>query len=217
MSAAAVADTEIVYPSLTDRLPRPTAGDLKLVEHLGRLGVRQFGDPVLLRPATRYVLPREADQARRAWKHLVGTAARIRRLHDFSNGMGLAAPQLGIARQLVLVAPAGSRAFPLLNPQIIDSADESQLDFEGCLSFFHVRARVPRPAWVIVRSQRFSGEAMTARFDGDIARLVCHEIDHLEGRLYLDRLQPDAELVALPAYRRRQQRRRRRHAARAVA
>jgi peptide deformylase len=72
--------------------------------------------------------------------------------------------------------------------------------YEGCLSFFDYRGRVPRPLRIEVAHSKQDGGRQESTFERAVARLVAHEIDHLEGRLYSDHLPPGAELVPLGEY-----------------
>ena len=108
-------------------------------------------------------------------------------------GVGLAAPQVGVSVRLCLVdLSAGTRADQLLvlvNPEILDS-DGLQLKEEGCLSLPGIEATVPRPLRMTVRAMDRDGEVREIRAEGLLARALQHEIDHLDGVLFLDRLRP---------------------------
>ena len=103
-----------------------------------------------------------------------------------ANGAGLAAPQVGVLRRVCLVLDEESEEFlELINPEII-SASGSQTDDEGCLSVPGKYLPVPRPDVVEVRAVNRFGKAFTMKGEGLLARAFCHEIDHLDGRLFLD-------------------------------
>lgn len=164
-------------------------------------GIVQRGHPALRKPAAPVWLPEESVLVEEILARLRAVAAMVRDHHPFTAGMGLAAPQIGVDRAVAIVAPPAAGGFlTLVNPLVIAAA-ESVTAFEGCLSFFDVRARVPRPNRLTVRYQRPDGGYVTDSFSGTLARLVGHEIDHLEGRLYLDLLPPDARLVPVAEYR----------------
>ena len=121
-----------------------------------------------------------------------------------SGGVGLAAPQVGILRRAVLVletnVPEGEHEYviELINPEIIESSGE-QSGPEGCLSVPGVFGMVTRPDHVKVRAQDRFGEFFEVEGDGLTARCFCHEIDHLEGRLFVDvadHIMDDEELAA---------------------
>ena len=121
-----------------------------------------------------------------------------------SGGVGLAAPQVGILRRAVLVletnVPEGEHEYiiELINPEIIETSGE-QSGPEGCLSVPGVFGMVTRPDHVKVRAQDRFGEFFEVEGDGLTARCFCHEIDHLEGRLFVDiadHIMDDEELAA---------------------
>lgn len=107
-------------------------------------------------------------------------------------GVGLAAPQVGISRRLFVMdpardqEPAAPRAF--LNPEIVASGDEMRLYEEGCLSIPEMFAEVERPAAVVVRYLSREGEMREERLEGHAATIAQHEIDHLNGVLFIDHL-----------------------------
>jgi peptide deformylase len=90
----------------------------------------------------------------------------------------------------------------LLNPRVIGESSDSDEQYEGCLSFFDQRGLVVRPLRVEVEHARYDGTRVITSFELAMARLVSHEIDHLEGRLYVDRMPAGAPLVPVEEYRR---------------
>jgi peptide deformylase len=164
-------------------------------------GILQRGHPALAKPTAPIWLPEESAMLAAILERLRAVAALVRAHHRFVGGMGLAAPQIGVDRAVAIVALPGADEFlTLINPLVLAAA-EPATEFEGCLSFFDVRARVPRPSRLTLRYQLADGRFTTGTFAGVPARLVGHEIDHLEGRLYTDLLPPDARLVPVPEYR----------------
>ena len=104
-----------------------------------------------------------------------------------AEGVGLAAPQVGILRRVVVI-DAGDESdglVELINPEIIEAEGE-QCGREGCLSLPGRQAIVTRPRKVRVRAQDRHGEWFEREAEGLFARAICHELDHLEGRLYID-------------------------------
>ena len=119
-----------------------------------------------------------------------------------SNGVGLAAPQVGVLRRAVLVletnVPEGESEYiiELINPEIIERSG-SQAGPEGCLSLPNVYGWVERPEHVKVRAQDRNGEWFEVEGDGLTARAFCHELDHLDGVLFdeiADHIMSDEEL-----------------------
>jgi len=110
-------------------------------------------------------------------------------------GIGLAAPQVGILTRLIVldcVKSEGEKPRPLImfNPEVIASSDETNVYEEGCLSIPEQFADVTRPAEVEVRWTDENGVEHTEGMDGLWATCVQHEIDHLEGKLFIDYLKP---------------------------
>lgn len=159
------------------------------------IGVRQFGDPVLRRVAKPLRLPHERALASEVLLCLSETIKSARKLHDFSRGIGLAAPQIGISRRVAIVHPLGEAQIRMVNPRILTASRETSVDFEGCLSFFDVRGEVERPMEVTIEYQDGRGGIHQTHLAGDSARLALHEIDHLDGRLYVDLMPPERELI----------------------
>ncbi|MCB9882210.1 MAG: peptide deformylase [Planctomycetes bacterium] len=106
-------------------------------------------------------------------------------------GVGLAAPQVGIAKRLLLVSEDGTyeKAFALINP-VIKTSGELVTAQEGCLSFPDIYGDIDRPERVTVQARNEQGEEITLEDDGWVARIIQHEFDHLEGRLFVERLSP---------------------------
>ena len=106
-----------------------------------------------------------------------------------ANGLGLAAPQVGVLRRAVLVidteAEGGEQIIELVNPEILEMHGE-QCGQEGCLSVPGVYGLVTRPLELKVRAQDRHGKFFEKQCAGTTARAVCHEIDHLEGRLFTE-------------------------------
>jgi peptide deformylase len=88
----------------------------------------------------------------------------------------------------------------LLNPRVVDESGETDRRYEGCLSFFDYRGLVTRPLRIEVEHARYDGTRIITSFEQAVARLVSHEIDHLEGKLYVDRMAADATLVPVEEY-----------------
>ncbi len=119
-----------------------------------------------------------------------------------ANGLGLAAPQIGILRRCVLVVDDDDNMVELVNPEIIYRSDECQDGLEGCLSVPGKWGMVQRPMTVTVRAQNRLGEPFEMTGEGITARCICHEVDHLEGRLFTslaDKVLTQAQLDELLA------------------
>ena len=148
----------------------------------------------MVRPILRYGAPPLQDLAR----PVAAIDEDVQRLIDdmidtmyAAPGIGLAAPQIGVALRLAVIdltiGKQGGDLIVLINPEFVER-DGMQLEEEGCLSVPGFNATVPRPARVVVRAQDRSGETRTIEGTGLLARALQHEIDHLDGRLFLSRI-----------------------------
>lgn len=104
-----------------------------------------------------------------------------------ANGVGLAAPQVGILRRIAVVEVEEGEIYELINPKIIASAGEQE-GAEGCLSVPGRYGLVSRPQHVTVRAINRHGEEYEVTAHDFLARAFCHEIEHLDGRLYIDKV-----------------------------
>lgn len=103
-----------------------------------------------------------------------------------NDGVGLAAPQVGILRKVIVIdIREGHGLIELINPEILETGG-SQYGEEGCLSVPGVAANVERPDYVKVKGLNRNGEEVTYEAHGFLARAFCHEIDHLHGTLFID-------------------------------
>ncbi|NLH45587.1 MAG: peptide deformylase [Acholeplasmataceae bacterium] len=108
-----------------------------------------------------------------------------------ANGVGLAAPQVGISKRVITI-DIGSGLISLINPEIVEQKG-NQTDIEGCLSIPGIVGEVIRPNWVRIRSLNEKGEQVELEGMGLLARAFCHEIDHLDGILFIDKLVPGTD------------------------
>ena len=102
-----------------------------------------------------------------------------------ANGVGLAAPQVGVLRRIVVIEVEEGNVIELINPKIIAYSGE-QTDTEGCLSVPGRSGTVTRPRHVTVRALNRRGESFDITGSDLLARAFCHELDHLDGKLYID-------------------------------
>ncbi|MDH3210773.1 MAG: peptide deformylase [Burkholderiaceae bacterium] len=163
--------------------------DRSIVRTVSIHTILKMGDPRLLRvaqPVQRFDTP-----------ELHALIADMTETMQAANGVGLAAPQIGVDLQLVLFEFAGSERYPhapqvprtvLINPQITPLSNVEEEDWEGCLSVPGLRGRVPR--WVHIRYSGFDplGQPIEREAEDFHARVVQHECDHLIGRLYPTRI-----------------------------
>ena len=159
--------------------------------------VRKLGDPVLRATA----LPVERfDEVLKAEIERMGTL-----MHD-ALGVGLAATQLGVLHQLLVYrADPEDPITALVNPVLEWVSEELEAAEEGCLSLPAVHVEVERPARVRVRAQDEAGQELQIEAEGLTARVIQHEMDHLNGVLILDRISRDARKEAMRAMREAQE------------
>jgi peptide deformylase len=155
--------------------------------------VRKFGDPVLrtrARPVERF------DEALR------DEIDRMGRLMNDALGVGLAATQVGVLNRVLVyrVAPEAPVA-ALVNPELEWAGREEEIAEEGCLSLPAVHVDVERPVYIRVRGQNEDGEKITVEASGLEARVIQHEMDHLDGVLILDRIGRQQRKEAMRALR----------------
>jgi len=165
------------------------------------LDVLQVGEPVLRQPA-RPLTPDEVQS-----QAIQGLIAHMRETMHQAPGVGLAAPQVGVPFQIAVIedreeylaelsagrlAELERRPVPyhvIINPTIALGSEIVEF-FEGCLSVARFGAAVPRSRQVVVECWNERAEAVRIEATGWYARILQHEIDHLNGRLYLDRMEP---------------------------
>lgn len=139
--------------------------------------IRTDGDEVLRK------LSKEVDVINDKIKTLIKDMADTMYKAD---GIGLAAPQIGILKRVVVI-DVGDGLLELINPRIIEE-DGEQLEVEGCLSLPGIFGEVKRPGRVVVEAQNLDGEKLVIEGNELLARALCHEIDHLNGVLFKDKV-----------------------------
>ncbi len=143
---------------------------------MAKLQIRKVGDPVLRKVC------RPVDVINDRVLTLLDDMKDTMREAD---GCGLAAPQVGILRRSVVIETEESGLIELINPKIVARAGE-QVEVEGCLSVPGKSGITHRPMHVTVRALNRNGEEIELRGSGLLARAFCHELDHLDGKLYID-------------------------------
>jgi peptide deformylase len=128
---------------------------------------------------------------------------------DEADGVGLAAPQVGVTKRLFVIHIRGAEKRAYINPQIIETSIETSTDEEGCLSIPGVWHDVQRPARVTVQAQDVEGKVFQVKADGLLARALQHENDHLNGVLFIDRLSDEEREKMIQAYEKRNKSQRR--------
>lgn len=146
--------------------------------------IRIIGDPVL---------SRRADPVERVDEEIVRLARDMVETLHAAPGVGLAAPQVGVGRRVIVVdLSVGEDPDALhivVNPEIVAKEGESVCE-EGCLSVPDIREKVARPYRVVVRGLDLEGRPVEIEGEDLLARAFCHEIDHLDGILFVEKLSP---------------------------
>lgn len=124
-----------------------------------------------------------------------------------TNGVGLAAPQVGILQRFFVCMADDDVKRVFVNPQIIETSSELVEYEEGCLSIPKLYENIVRPVEVTVQALNEKGKLFTLKADGLLARVIQHEYDHLDGLLYIDRGDPEFKAKAEETMRRREERR----------
>ena len=167
-----------------------------------RLSILQYGDPILRAKGKR--IEKIDDRVRELAQNMIDT------MHA-ANGVGLAAPQVGESLQLTVLDvsqvedrpttmklngentdPQGAMPLVLVNPQI-DLGSETETGTEGCLSFPEITGEIERAQSIIMRAQNLDGEPIEIETTGFLARAIQHEVDHLNGILFIDRMSSAAK------------------------
>jgi peptide deformylase len=157
--------------------------------------IRQLGDPVL-RQRAKSVADLDAAMERLAMDM-------IETMYE-APGVGLAAPQVGYSLRLIVFDDgSGSGARTLVNPEVSDLAGEEIID-EGCLSIRGPYAPTSRATRVRVRGRSVTGEPVAFEAEGLLARIMQHEVDHLEGKLFIDRIDAQARREVMRQLRERE-------------
>lgn len=120
-----------------------------------------------------------------------------------AEGVGLAAPQVGVNKRLMVYNPTGDskkwlEETILVNPKIVEFSDATDKETEGCLSFPDMNGEVTRSKWIKVQAMNLKGKPMKKKFTGWEARIFQHEYDHLDGTVYIDRLDEDGRTTVQP-------------------
>ena len=139
--------------------------------------IRMYKDEILRKKS------REVKDVNERIKTLAGDMAETMYKAD---GVGIAAPQVGVLRRIIVV-DAGSGLITLINPEVVKSEGE-QVGVEGCLSIPNVAGEVSRPQIVTVKGLNANGEPIEITAEDLLARVLCHEIDHLDGVLFTDKV-----------------------------
>ncbi|MHC4598991.1 MAG: peptide deformylase [Planctomycetota bacterium] len=146
-----------------------------------------------------------ADEVRAVGEDVKSLAAEMLSLMYASRGIGLAAPQVGVPKRLIVVNlasdPEEGEEIVLVNPVTMDRDATVEVDEEGCLSLPGVTARVPRWKSVRVRGLDLEGCERVVEAEGLLSRVLQHEMDHLEGILFISKVSPVDRVAIKPKLR----------------
>ena len=112
-------------------------------------------------------------------------------------GVGLAAPQIAVNKRVILidVTPDNTSPIILINPKVVKASNETDRDYEGCLSYVGYEGLVERPVKMVVEALNEEGKLIKYEVEDFMARVFCHEMDHLEGILYMEKADKMYELI----------------------
>lgn len=145
------------------------------------------------------VLRKEAEEVPADYPELGKLAENMFLTMEKANGVGLAAPQVGLALRMFVVDGNGLvEDYPecagvrrcMINPEIVDESKETNTKDEGCLSIPGVYEAVKRPDWIVINYLDENLQEHEERLEGFAARMVLHEYDHLDGKMFVDRISP---------------------------
>ena len=126
-----------------------------------------------------------------------------------TQGVGIAAPQISVSKRIIIIASRPTPRYPsaplmepkvMINPAFHPLSDTREKDWEGCLSVPGIRALVPRYTEILTNYTNQQGDLVEVRLEGFVARVFQHEFDHLEGIVYLDRIEDNRDIFAESEY-----------------
>lgn len=143
--------------------------------------IRENGDEILRKKSKE--VSEVNDKIRELLEDMLET------MHKY-NGVGLAAPQVGLLKRVIVIdLYDGNKPLKLVNPVILKTKGKQEVE-EGCLSFPNQYAKMIRPEEVVVEALNENGEKVKIKAKGLLAQALCHEVDHLEGILFVDNMIP---------------------------
>ena len=161
------------------------------------LEIAQLGAPIIRERATE-VTDFHVPELQALINDLFATAAN-------ENGMGIAAPQVSVAKRVIILSPKPNARYPyaptmeptaMINPEMTWGSSEMEKDWEGCLTVPGIRGLVPRHLSILIRYHTQDGVMIETEYQGFLARLFQHEVDHLDGLVFLDRVESNKDLIS---------------------
>jgi len=163
--------------------------------------IRQLGDRIL-RQISQPTQNIQHDEIQSLIDHLSHTLQK-------ANGVGIAAPQVGVSQRLLIVASRPNARYPyapemeptpMINPRLVSHSNEVVKDWEGCLSIPGIRGLVPRYRAIAIEYCDRQGNLQRQELTDFVARIFQHELDHLEGYVFLDRLESTLDIITDQEY-----------------
>ncbi len=173
------------------------------------LPIAELGQPVIRERAVPIANPGD-EEIQALIDDMLHTVAEV-------GGMGIAAPQVFVPKRLVIIASRPNERYPyapnmeptaMINPEIAWASETKETDWEGCLTVPGIRGLVPRHESIAVRYLSRSGTSVETEFQGFLARVFQHEVDHLDGVVFLDRVGSTKDLVTEKEWRKQVKNRR---------
>ena len=164
------------------------------------LKIAELGDPILRK---------RADEVLNIDEKIKELMNNMDYTVDKVNGVGLAAPQVFHSKRIFIIASKPSKRYPdaplmkptaIINPVITKISNETVKDWEGCLSIPGIRALVPRAKHIEVEYINVEGQKTVVCYDDFLARIFQHEYDHIEGIVFLDRLETNSDIITENEY-----------------
>ena len=148
----------------------------------------KFGNPILREVSE--IVPKNEIKS----KEMLELLKDMRDTMEAANGVGIAAPQIGVNKRVAIVT-INNKLNILINPIIVPITDKTQGFWEGCLSVPNMRGYVERPKKIMVYWLNQQGEPQHMETNSFLAAVFQHEIDHLDGKLYIDRVEDNKKLI----------------------
>ncbi len=180
-------DHDELEDEVDDELEARIEAEARARRQLALSQIRQYGDPVLRM---------RANEVERFDEELAMLTERMLVLMRDADGVGLAATQVGILRRMFVFHNEGDDVV-VVNPVLVPTGDGVEVDSEGCLSLGPVRVPVERPVAVTIDAVGVDGAPFRLELEGLPARVAQHEFDHLDGRLIIDRTDPESRREAM--------------------
>ncbi len=156
----------------------------ELEKEMSVLQIITYGNPTLTK---------KAEEIKKIDKIIVELAQDMVKTMHAAPGLGLAAPQVNVSKRLITIDTSlgedSQSLIILANPELINQEGEVILE-EGCLSVPDIQEKVARPFRVVVKGMDLDGQEKIIEAEGLPARVICHEIDHINGKLFFDRISP---------------------------